>query len=373
MKTSQDRILTTHVGSLPGRGAIDTAVDVGMLKSIIAQQKDVGVDIANEGEYTKGGDWLTYIEGRLGGFEADSKPSAIVSALGKDREVFADFYKYQIARGALAFATATKAADRRTFRCVGPITYATPERLQADLDMFRAAIGDDTSEYFFTTTAPASFEPYHTNSYYASTEEFLGAMGEALRVEYEMIAKAGFLVQVDDAWLVALWDRIGMQMGLEAFKKFCMLRVEVLNHALRNIPEDRIRYHLCWGSWHGPHAYDIPLRDIVDVMLAVKAQGYSIEGANARHEHEYLVWKDVKLPDHKILLPGVVAHATDVVEHPELVSLRIQRYADVVGRERVIASTDCGFGERTHPQIAWAKTRALVEGAALASKALYSR
>ena len=173
---------------------------------------------------------------------------------------------------------------------------------------------------FLTTTAPASLEPYHTNEYYKTDEEFLFALADAMRVEYEMIAHAGFLVQVDDAWLAALWDRIGIAMGLEAFRKYCMLRVEALNHALRNIPEDRIRYHLCWGSWHGPHAFDIPLRDIVDIMLRVKAQAYLIEGANARHEHEYHVWEDVKLPDGKILMPGVVAHATDTIEHPELVS-----------------------------------------------------
>jgi 5-methyltetrahydropteroyltriglutamate--homocysteine methyltransferase len=159
-------------------------------------------------------------------------------------------------------------------------------------------------------------------------------------------------------------------MGLENFRKYCALRIEALNHALRNIPEDRIRYHLCWGSWHGPHAYDLPLRDIVDLLLRVKAQGYLIEGANARHEHEYPVWEEVKLPEGKILIPGVVAHATDTVEHPELVSQRIQRYANIVGKENVIAGTDCGFGERTHPQIAWAKLRALSEGAALATKAL---
>jgi 5-methyltetrahydropteroyltriglutamate--homocysteine methyltransferase len=159
-------------------------------------------------------------------------------------------------------------------------------------------------------------------------------------------------------------------MGLENFRKYCALRIEALNHALRNIPEDRIRYHLCWGSWHGPHAYDLPLRDIVDLLLRVKAQGYLIEGANARHEHEYRVWEEVKLPEGKILIPGVVAHATDTVEHPELVSQRIQRYANIVGKENVIAGTDCGFGERTHPQIAWAKLRALSEGAALATKAL---
>ncbi|MFZ1150761.1 MAG: hypothetical protein WAR76_13630, partial [Xanthobacteraceae bacterium] len=175
---------------------------------------------------------------------------------------------------------------------------------------------------------------------------------------------------VDDAWLPALWDRIGLDMGLPAFRARCALRIEALNHALRNIPEDRVRYHLCWGSWHGPHAYDLELERIVDLVLKVKAQAFLIEGANVRHEHEVAVWDEVKLPDGKILIPGVVTHSTDVVEHPELVSQRLQRYARRVGKENLIAGGDCGFGGRSHPQIAWAKLRAMVEGAALAGKAL---
>jgi 5-methyltetrahydropteroyltriglutamate--homocysteine methyltransferase len=196
------------------------------------------------------------------------------------------------------------------------------------------------------------------------------ALAEAMRVEYEAIVAAGLILQVDDAWLPALWDRIGMDMGLAAFRARSQMRIEALNHALRNIPEDRVRYHLCWGSWHGPHAYDLELDRIVDLVLLVKAQAYLIEGANARHEHEVAVWDKVKLPPGKILIPGVVTHSTDVVEHPELVSQRLQRYARLVGKENVIAGTDCGFGGRSHPQIAWAKLRALVEGAALASEAL---
>jgi 5-methyltetrahydropteroyltriglutamate--homocysteine methyltransferase len=198
----------------------------------------------------------------------------------------------------------------------------------------------------------------------------LYALAEALRVEYETIAKAGLLVQIDDEWLPALWDRIGIPMGLPAYRRYCMLRVEALNHALRNVHEEQVRYHLCWGSWHGPHTHDIPLADLVDVMLAVKAQMYLFEAANARHEHEYTLWESVKLPNGKILAPGVVTHATPIVEHPELVSQRIQRFARLVGRENVVASTDCGLGLRCHPQIAWAKLRALSEGAALASRAL---
>jgi 5-methyltetrahydropteroyltriglutamate--homocysteine methyltransferase len=188
-----------------------------------------------------------------------------------------------------------------------------------------------------------------------------------------MIAAAGITLLVDDAWLPALWDRIGIGMGLKAFRKRCLLRVEALNHALRNVPEEKIRYHLCWGSWHGPHAYDIEMIHMVDIMLKVKAHAYLFEAANARHEHEYAVWETVKLPKHKIAVPGVVTHSTDVVEHPELVSQRIQRFARLVGRDNVMAGADCGFGGRSHPQIAWAKLKALGDGARLASRALFPK
>src|SRR5687767_9150133 len=189
-----------------------------------------------------------------------------------------------------------------------------------------------------------------------------------MRVEYESIARSGVTLQVDDAWLPALWDRIGMQMGLAAFLRRCSLRVEALNHALRNVPEERVRYHLCWGSWHGPHAYDLELRHIVDLLLRVKARAYLVEAANARHEHEYAVWEEVKLPEGKVLIPGVVTHATDVVEHPELVAQRLRRFAKCVRAENLIAGADCGFGGRSHPQIGWAKLRSLVEGAKLATE-----
>ena len=375
MRRSTTKILTTHVGSLPGRGEtashgqLPTSDDI---RGIIAAQREAGLDIVNEGEFTKGGDWLSYIDGRLSGFETakDSGPPLI--AQGRDREDFADFYKYAAERGTLFYVTQKAPAVRRNYWvCTGPIAYAGQTTLQKELDLYRQSItSGNPDDYFLTSTAPASLEPYHTNDYYKTTEEFVFALAEAMRTEYEMIVNAGFILQVDDAWLAALWDRIGLQMGLEAFRKYCLLRVEALNHALRNIPQDRIRYHLCWGSWHGPHAFDLPLRDIVDVLLRVNAQGYLIEGANARHEHEYHVWENVRLPEGKILIPGVVAHATDTVEHPELVSERIQRYARLVGKENVIAGTDCGFGERTHAQIAWAKLRSLVEGAELATKAL---
>ena len=198
------------------------------------------------------------------------------------------------------------------------------------------------------------------------------ALAEALRVEYETIAASGLILQIDDAWLPALWDRIGIPMGLDLFRKRSMLRVEALNHGLRNVPEDRIRYHLCWGSWHGPHAFDIEMKEFIEIMLRVKAGAYSFEAANARHEHEYEVWENVKLPAGKIVIPGVVTHSTDVIEHPRLVAQRIERFAERVGRENVIAGTDCGFGGRSHPQIAWAKLKSLAEGAAIASKSLFA-
>ena len=229
-------------------------------------------------------------------------------------------------------------------------------------------VGPET-EAFITTTAPASLEPYRRNEYYKSQEEFVFAIAEAMRTEYQAIVAAGFILQVDDAWLPALWDRIGIQMGLDAFRKYCEVRIEALNHALRGLPEDRIRYHLCWGSWHGPHAFDIELDKLVDLMLRVRAQAYLIEAANARHEHEYAVWEHVKLPEGKILIPGMISHATDGIEHPELVAQRIRRFARLVGPENVMAGADCGFGGRTHPQIAWAKLQALAQGGVCGGRA----
>jgi 5-methyltetrahydropteroyltriglutamate--homocysteine methyltransferase len=259
---------------------------------------------------------------------------------------------------------------RKHWICTGPVTYAGHAVLKREIESLLAAAGTE-SEIFLTSTAPASLEVYRSNEYYAKEEDFVYAFAEALREEYRAIVDAGILLQIDDAWLPALWDRIGIQMGLDAFLRRCRVRVDALNHALRGIPEDRVRYHMCWGSWHGPHAYDLELKHLMAILLSVKAQAYLIEGASARHEHEYTVWESTKLPEGKILIPGVITHSTDVVEHPELVSQRIQRFAQILGKENVIASADCGFGGRTHPQIAWAKLASLAEGAKLASAELY--
>jgi 5-methyltetrahydropteroyltriglutamate--homocysteine methyltransferase len=376
MKRSTDKILTTHIGSLPELVPLDKAAPdyaARLRKSVadvVAKQREIGLDVVNEGEYTKGGDWLSYVEERFAGFEA-RPPAGAQSPLvqGKDREEFAAFYQYASERGTLFYAPGQQIRTvRPMYVCTAPLAYRGQADLQREIDILAASVAPE--DPFLTTTAPASLEPYRRNEFYKSEEAFIYAIAEAMKTEYETIAKAGFLLQVDDAWLPAMWDRIGMQMGLDAFRKWCTMRIEALNHALVNVPEEQIRYHLCWGSWHGPHAYDIEMSKIVDIMLKVKAQAYLFEAANARHEHEYDVWESVKLPDGKILVPGCVTHSTDIVEHPELVSQRIQRFARLVGKENVMAGTDCGFGGRSHPQIAWAKLKALVEGAERATRAL---
>ena len=316
MKRSTDRILTTHAGALPELpGVVRAAPDYlarlpAHVKEIVRHQAALGVDVLDDGEYSKG-NWLVYAIERLGGFEA--RPATLdqlVISQGKDRRDFADFYEEATRSGTLFHSSWTQPGAVPTpsrWACVQPIRYIGQAMVARDIANLKAALdGVAHADAFLPVTAPSSLEPYRDNAYYKTEEEFVYALAEALREEYEAIANAGLLVQVDDAWTPALWDRIGIEMGMAAFKKRCMLRVEALNHALRNIPEDRIRYHICWGSWHGPHASDLPMEDAVDLMLAVKAQAYSFEAANVRHEHEYHVWERVKLPEGKILLPGVV-------------------------------------------------------------------
>lgn len=381
MRASTDRILTTHVGNLPAPLDlwVESAVDEGRLRDvvrdIVSHQRDVGLDIVNEGEATKDGNWVQFINSRLTGFRPASNGATVhLLTQSEDWKQFGDFYKAATEGGTLFEQTRSAPTQVRTmdWECIEAVTYVGQKALQLEIDCLKSALGNSPpGDAFLTSTAPASIEPGRSNVYYKSQEEFVFAIAEAMRIEYEAIANAGLLVQVDDAWLAALWDRIGIPMGLGGYRKYCQLRIEALNHALRNIPEESVRYHLCWGSWHGPHAYDIELKEVVHLLLTVKAQTYLIEASNARHEHEFAVWKTVKLPGHKLLAPGVVSHATPLIEHPELVAMRIERFAHIIGRERVIASTDCGVGLRCHPQIAWAKLRALSEGAALASRRLW--
>ena len=380
MRRSSEKILTTHVGALPGEQAVWTgeASDDQVREAVVevvGHQLRAGVDIVNEGELTKGGNWVTFVNDRMTGFEPRVLGSMTKLLTGsEDWLEFDQFYAAAMQHGVLFEDTGSAPDQARVhdWVCTGPIEYRGQAALEREIGLLKAALGErPASDAFLTSTAPASIEAGRVNEHYGSQEEFVFAIADALSVEYEAIAAAGLTLQVDDAWLAALWDRIGVGMGLEGYKRYCMMRVEALNHALRNVPQEQIRYHMCWGSWHGPHAHDIPLPDMLDVLLAIKAGAYLIEAANVRHEHEAEVWERVKLPEGKILAPGVVSHSTKLIEHPELVSHRIQRFTRMVGRENVIASTDCGLGLRCHPQIAWAKLKTLADGAALATKALW--
>jgi 5-methyltetrahydropteroyltriglutamate--homocysteine methyltransferase len=388
MRRSTSRILTTHAGSLPRPTELDDALErrgsdkhayAEILRrsvvDVVRQQGSVGVDVVNDGEFGKSG-WTAYLTERLGGFEARlMPPGKSLLAAGQDRAAFAEFYEEATRQQTLWYLPDSRLRTPpppTQWVCTAPITYTGQAVLQRDIDNFRAALaGVEAAEAFMPVAAPASVEPGRVNEHYASEEAYVFALAEALRIEYEAIVEAGFLLQVDDAWITALWDRMLPDVDVERYGQHCALRIEALNHALRNIPEERVRYHICWGSWHGPHSTDIPLKEIVHLMLRVKAGAYVIEAANARHEHEYHLWEEVKLPEGKVLIPGVVSHATNVLEHPELVAERIVRFAERVGRENVLAGTDCGLGGRIHPQLAWAKLDVMAEGARLATSRLW--
>jgi 5-methyltetrahydropteroyltriglutamate--homocysteine methyltransferase len=260
--------------------------------------------------------------------------------------------------------------------CTGPVSYIGHAEVASDIAFYKAALaesGAKVEEAFMCVLAPGWLEHFFHNEYYPNDEEYIFALADAMKHEYKAIVDGGFILQLDDPALPDTYDMLNPRPTIEEYRKFAAVRVDALNHALAGLPEDRVRYHICWGSWHGPHTSDLPLKHLVDLMLRVKAGAYSVEAANPRHEHEWKVWRDVKLPDGKILIPGVVSHASNVVEHPELVADRIIQYAGLVGRENVIAGTDCGLGARVHPQIAWAKLKTLAEGAALASKELWRK
>ncbi len=389
MRRSTDRILTTHVGALPAPLDVWARPEVAddrlreAVADVVAAQRDAGVDFINEGEFTKGGHWVEYLPTRLGGYEpADGGAYVDLLMSSKDWIDHQDFYLAVLQNGTLFEQSGVtqhvpEGADETSesvddWIAAVPIHYTGQSLLEREIAVMQESIGDTpASDVFLTSTAPLSVEPGRQKGIYASDEEHIEAIAEAMRVEYEAIAAAGFQVQVDDAWLGALWDRIGIPMGMDGYRTYCEIRCEALNHALRNIPEEQIRYHLCWGSWHGPHSEDLPLPDIVDIILKIKAQMYLIEAANVRHEHEVQLWADVTLPDGKMLAPGVVTHSTPLIEHPQLVADRIVRWANLIGKENVIASTDCGLGLRLHPSLAWAKLNSLTEGARIASEALW--
>ena len=404
MKRSSARILTTQAGSLPrpddlielnrARAAGESRDEAGYQASlgsavaeVVRRQQAAGIEIPGDGEFGKAmgqkvnyGAWWSYSFPRLGGLELGTELYRLPpqrSAPGRVRLTsFSDRRDRALFPAAYADPDSGVSTNRggpgmKLPVCKGPLTYTGGEAIQADIAHMKAALdAAGVDEGFMTSIAPGSASRIG-NEHYRTEEELIFACAEAMREEYKAILDAGLVLQLDDPAIAENWDMINPAPSVEEYRTLSMIRVEALNHALRGLPKERVRFHLCWGSWHGPHLTDIPLRDIVDLMLAVDCQAYSFEAGNVRHEHEWKVWRDVKLPEGKLLIPGVVSHATNVVEHPELVADRIVRFAELVGPERVIAGTDCGLGGRVHPEVAWAKLETLAKGAALATKQLY--
>ncbi|HXX07154.1 MAG TPA: cobalamin-independent methionine synthase II family protein [Pseudolabrys sp.] len=388
MKRSTDRILTTHVGSLIRPDALQEFLRAKQggkpydeksyqkcltdsVADVVREQNRAGIDVVSDGEFGKSLSWAQYALERLSGFERRliKQGAANPFKRGADRTRFSEFYAELDAKETVS--TTTEAI------CVGPIKYTGQVELQRDIRNLKAALNTvKAEEAFLPVAAPASVIPDRKNEYYKNDDDLQAAIAEAMRTEYRMIIGSGFLLQLDDARSAVTFDRMVPPASFADYRNWLTRQVEILKHAIEGLPADRIRYHVCWGSWPGPHTSDVPLKDIVDLILKVKVGAYVIEGANPRHEHEWQVWKSAKLSSGQVLVPGVISHATNVVEHPELVAERIVRLAKIVGRENIIAGTDCGFAQgpfyrRVHPSVMWAKLETLSEGARLASKELW--
>jgi len=382
MKRSTERILVTHAGSLARPKDLmemllarndgkpyDREALPKRLRSAVAEaaqkQIECGVDIVNDGELGKS-NFSRYARERLSGFVErpagpDFKPTSI---FGRDMIEFPDYFN----RG----GRTSIGHHSRVFYCAEPLKYVGHDEVKADIENLKAALhGKQFEEAFLPAIAPGTMEHWMKNEYYPTEEAYLFAIADAMHEEYKAIVNAGFVLQIDDPDLADAWQMFP-QMSAADYRKYQEMRIDALNHGLRDLPIDRVRFHMCWGSYHGPHKYDIPLKDIVDIVLKVRAGAYSIEASNPCHEHEWRVWEDVKLPDGKILIPGVVGHYSDFIEHPQAIADRLVRYAKIMGRENVMAGTDCGIGSRVgHPQVGWAKFQAMAEGARMATKELW--
>jgi 5-methyltetrahydropteroyltriglutamate--homocysteine methyltransferase len=378
MKRSESRILTTHTGSLPrpddlvdlllqrdsgelGNAAAFEARVAEATSEVVRRQQETGIDVLNDGEWGKP-DYSTYIKDRLTGFEGDPTPQPT----GRDMLDYPEFAPYRTG-GGLAQITRPM--------CNGPIAWKDFAAVEKDIANLKAAAGDAV-EVFMTAASPGQVARFQGNVHYKSDEEYLWALGAVLRDEYEAIANAGFVLQLDCPDLGSGWNGQFRDLTLQEFQKVVDLHLEVLDDSIKNIPPEQVRLHLCWGNYEGPHNHDIPLREIIEPVLRSRPAAVSFEGANPRHEHEWAVFQDVKLPDGKLLIPGVIDSTTNFIEHPEVVAQRIERYASVVGRENVIAGTDCGFATFASaptvvPVITWAKLASLVEGARIASSRLW--
>ena len=355
--------------------AYEAALSTAIAK-VVRQQTDVGIDIVSDGEFSKGRNWAFYIHDRLGGIER--RPQEATGARrfalgGRDREAFPEFYAEYYSSIGLKNHLAFKVV------CNGPLRYIGQVAIARDIaNLQAAASAARTREAFLPVVSPASSLPDVENEYYPDERALLFALADALNAEYSAVVDAGLFVQIDEGFLPYMYERLVPPMTLAQYRTWAELRIEALNRALHGIPEERVRFHICWGSWNGPHMFDVPLKDIVDLVLEVKAGAYLFEAANVRHEHEWRVWENVDLAPGKILVPGVISHATNVVEHPELVAEKLVRFAKIVGRENIMAGTDCGFSQtwfvnRVHPTIMWAKLKALSDGARLASAELWER
>jgi 5-methyltetrahydropteroyltriglutamate--homocysteine methyltransferase len=378
MIRSDGRIKVTHQGTLPrpaelrdtlmrkaaGEEVDEAALAAGTRRAVaeaVQRQIEVGIDSLNDGEMSKT-NFSDYVTKRLGGIEPT--PEQYVSPItGRDMKRFPEYFsRGQMNRG-----------YRRVHKCVEPLRYVGQAAVQADVENLKAALaGKQVEQAYLPAVAPGSIEHWLRNAYYKTEEEFLYAIAEAMREEYKAIVDSGFVLQIDDPDLADGWQA-HPNSSLEEYRAIARLRTEALNHAIRGLPQDRIIMHMCWGSGKGPHVNDLALKNFVDIVLTLNVGGYSIEAANPRHEWEWEVWESVKLPEGKVLIPGVLSHTTDHVEHPELVAQRLIRYANAVGRENVIAGTDCGLGSRVaNAEICWAKLEASVEGARLASRRLWA-
>lgn len=393
MRRSTERILTTHCGSLPrprdllaplhakdsGLPHDRTMLAAGVRQSVfgvVHQQVETGIDVVNDGEHSKSS-FAHYARTRIGGLTASDEPRQRLADTSRDAIEFPGVYEEMKVMFAARTAMTQRPQGMSRLNCTGPITYIGQAEIKSDIDNLKAALARTPGmEAFITAISPTNLELYFANRFYKSDEEYLAALAEAMNQEYRAIVAAGFLLQIDDPRLITHYNRTP-GMTIEECRKFIALRVDAVNHALNGIPEDRVRFHTCYSVNVAPRVHDLELRHYVDLMLKIKAQAYSIEAANPRHEHEWQVWREVKLPPGKILIPGVVSHCVYQVEHPELVAQRIERFANVAGRENVIASNDCGFatsaaGDEVHPDVAWAKLASLVEGARLATKRLWA-
>ena len=384
MKRSTERILVTHAGSLARpadlmnmliarnegkpyeREALAKRTQSAVAE-VVQKQIDCGVDIVNDGELGKS-NFSRYTRERLSGFverpaDSDFRPTSI---FGRDMIEFSEYFN----RG----GRTSIGHHSRVFYCAEPLRYVGHTEVTADIENLQAALqGKQIEEAFLPAIAPGTMEHWMKNEYYPTDEAYLFAIADAMHEEYKTIVDAGFILQIDDPDLADAWQMYP-NMSLAEYRKYQELRIDALNHGLRELPVDRVRFHMCWGSYHGPHKYDIPLRDIVDLILKVRAGAYSIEASNPCHEHEWRVWQEVKFPEEKIFIPGVVGHYSDFIEHPQAIADRLVQFANLVGRENVIAGTDCGIGSRVgHPQVGWAKFQAMAEGARLATKQLWGR